>query len=211
MMKLEAALGACPIVAILRGVQAHEAVAQAAALFDAGVRALEVPLNSPRPLDSIAVIVAAYGGRMAIGAGTVLTAEQVEAVAGAGGGFVVSPNTEPAVIRAALALGLEPVPGFATATEAFSAYAAGARRLKLFPAATYGVGHLRQLKAVLPSDAEVWAVGGVGPDTIMDWAEAGAGAFGLGGELYRAGQDPARTGTAAARALSVLPQRRHAM
>ncbi|WP_293902635.1 2-dehydro-3-deoxy-6-phosphogalactonate aldolase [Phenylobacterium sp.] len=203
-MKLEPALAACPIVAILRGIQPHEAVAHAAALFGAGIRALEVPLNSPHPLESVAAIAAEFAGRMAVGAGTVLTADQVEAVADVGGGFVVSPNTEAAVIRAALARGLEPVPGFATATEAFTAYAAGARRLKLFPAASYGVGHLGLLKAVLPSDAEVWAVGGVGPSDLSRWRDAGARAFGLGGELYRPGQQTARTAETAARAVAAF-------
>lgn len=201
-MDLETALETCPIVGILRGVQPHEAVEQVTALFEAGVRAVEVPLNSPRPLDSIAAIAAAFAGRMAVGAGTVLTVEQLGAVADAGGRYVISPNTDAAVIRAAVALDLEPVPGFATASEAFTAYGAGARRLKLFPAATYGVGHLRHLKAVLPTDAEVWAVGGVGPGDFAAWRDAGARAIGLGGELYRPGQDRRATSQAAARAVA---------
>lgn len=201
-MTLDAALGACPIVAILRGVRPDEATDQVAALFDAGIRVVEVPLNSPRPLESIAAIATAFEGRMAVGAGTVLTAEDVRAVAGAGATFTVAPNTDPAMIRAALALGLDPAPGFATATEAFAAYGAGARRLKLFPAATYGVGHLRQLTAVLPPDAQVWAVGGVGPDSFAAWWDAGAAGFGVGGELYRAGQDATTTAAKAATAVA---------
>ena len=192
-MTLEDAIALSPIVAILRGLHPDEAVAHAEALFDAGVRALEVPLNSPDPLVSIAAIAGAFGDRMMVGAGTVLTPAQVDDVAKAGGRLIVSPNSDPEVIRRTVALGLVAAPGFATATEAFTAYAAGARHLKLFPAASYGPGHLKQLKAVLPSDAFVWAVGGVGPDNLAAWRAAGAHAFGIGGELYRPGQSPADT------------------
>jgi 2-dehydro-3-deoxyphosphogalactonate aldolase len=201
-MKLMDALAECPVVAIVRGVRPDEAVAHARALFDAGVRGVEVPLNSPEPLESIRRIVDAFDGRMAIGAGTVLTPGRVDAVAQAGGRIIVSPNTDPAVIRRAVGLGLDPAPGFATATEAFAALEAGARHLKLFPAATYGPGHLRQLRAVLPAGATVWAVGGVGPDSMADWWTAGARAFGLGGELYRAGQPVAETAEKAARVVA---------
>lgn len=205
-MNLEAALAERPVVAILRGVRPDEVVAHAQALFDAGLRGVEVPLNSPEPLESIRRLATAFAGRMALGAGTVLTVAQVEAVAGAGGRLIVAPNTNPAVIRRAAALGLDPAPGFATATEAFLAVEAGARHLKLFPAATYGPGHLRQLKAVLPPEAAVWAVGGVGPKDFAAWREAGAHAFGLGGELYRAGQSPAETAEKAARVTAALDQ-----
>lgn len=201
-MKLQAALAACPLVAILRGVGPHEALAHVAALYDAGVRAVEVPLNSPAPLESLHRIAEVFASRMALGAGTVLAADQVDAVAAAGGRLIVSPNTNPAVIDRAVHLGLDPAPGFATPTEAFAAYAAGARHLKLFPARTYGAGHLRQLSAVLPAEARVWAVGGVGPDDLAEWWAAGARAFGLGGELYRAGQTPADTAAKAARAVA---------
>ena len=142
---------------------------------------------------SIAAIAGVFGDRMMVGAGTVLTPAQVDEVAKAGGRLIVSPNSDPEVIRRTVALGLVAAPGFATATEAFTAYAAGARHLKLFPAASYGPGHLKQLKAVLPSDAFVWAVGGVGPDNLAAWRAAGAHAFGIGGELYRPGQSPADT------------------
>jgi 2-dehydro-3-deoxyphosphogalactonate aldolase len=207
-MTLDDALAECPVVAILRGVQSDEVLDHANALFAAGVRAIEVPLNSPDPLDSIGKLAGAYAGRMAVGAGTVLTAERVEAVAEAGGRIIVAPNTSAEVIRRAVELGLAPAPGFATATEAFAALEAGARHLKLFPAVTYGPGHLKQLKAVLPSAAVIWAVGAVGPDSMADWWAAGARAFGLGGEIYRAGQSVAETAEkairvmAAARALS---------
>lgn len=187
-MRLEEALAECPVVAIVRGVRPDEVVAHAEALYAAGVRGVEVPLNSPDPFESIRRLADSVQGRMAFGAGTVLRPQDVNAVQDAGGTIIVSPNTQVSVIRRALELGLDPAPGFATATEAFAAHEAGARHLKLFPAATYGLVHLRQLKAVLPPDAIVWAVGGVGPDSMADWWAAGARAFGLGGELYKAGQ-----------------------
>lgn len=201
-MRLADALAHCPVVAILRGLRPEEAVAHAQALFDAGVRGLEVPLNSPEPLDSIRRIAAEFEGRVALGAGTVLVPDHVDAVAQAGGRIIVAPNTDPAVIRRALELGLDPAPGFATATEGFAAFAAGARHLKLFPAATYGPSHLRQLSAVLPPEVVVWAVGGVGPLSMGQWWTAGARAFGLGGELYRAGQPVAETAEKARRAVA---------
>jgi 2-dehydro-3-deoxyphosphogalactonate aldolase len=198
-MKLAEALAECPVVAIVRGVRPEEALGHVEALFAAGVRGVEVPLNSPDPLASIRRIFERYGDRMAVGAGTVLSPDRVEAVAEAGGRIIVSPNTDLAVIRRAVELELDPAPGFATATEAFSAYAAGARHLKLFPAVTYGPAHLKQLKAVLPADAIIWAVGGVGPDSMAEWWTAGARAFGLGGELYRAGQSVEDTAAKAAK------------
>lgn len=198
-MKLAEALAECPVVAILRGVRPDEVVEHVEALYTAGLRAVEVPLNSPEPLVSLRRIVAAFEGRMTIGAGTVLAADRVDAVAEAGGRLIVSPNTDAAVIRRAVELGLECAPGFATASEAFAAYGAGARHLKLFPATTYGPVHLRQLKAVLPADATVWAVGGVGPDSMAEWWAAGARAFGLGGELFRPGQPSRETADKAAR------------
>ena len=201
-MTLDDALAECPVVAILRGVRCDEVLDHAEALFAAGVRGIEVPLNSPDPLESIRRLAQAWGVRVVVGAGTVLSAEQVDAVAGAGGRIIVAPNTSTEVIRRAVQLGLDPAPGFATATEAFTALDAGARHLKLFPAVTYGPGHLKQLKAVLPSAAVVWAVGGVGPDSMADWWAAGARAFGLGGEIYRAGQTVAETTEKAARVVA---------
>ncbi len=201
-MTLDEALAECPVVAIVRGVRPEEVLEHAAALHEAGVRGIEVPLNSPDAINSIRRLALAFGERMVVGAGTVLTAEQVEAVAEAGGRIIVSPNTAPAVIRRSLALGLDPAPGFATATEAFTAIEAGARRLKLFPAVTYGPAHLQQLKAVLPSEAVVWAVGGVGPDSMAAWWAAGCRGFGLGGELYRAGQSVAETAEKARRVVA---------
>lgn len=201
-MTLEDALAQSPIVAIIRGVTPDEVVAQVDALCRAGVRVVEVPLNSPHPMRSIQLAAEAFRGRMVVGAGTVLTAAQVDEVADAGGRIAVAPNTDPAVIRRALERGLVPFPGFGTATEAFQAYAAGARRLKLFPASTYGPGHLKALMAVLPKDASVYAVGGAGPETMAEWRAAGARGFGLGSDLYRPGQSPEDTHDKAARAVA---------
>lgn len=205
-MTLDDALAHCPVVAILRGVRPGEVLAHARALFEAGIRAVEVPLNSPDPLDSIARLSKTFGDRMICGAGTVLTTAEAEAVQAAGGALIVSPNTDAAVIRRTVDLGLTPAPGFATASEAFAAIAAGARHLKLFPAATYGPAHLRQLSAVLPATARVLAVGGVSPSAFADWTAAGAAGFGLGSELYRPGQTPERTSAAARAVMEALAQ-----
>jgi 2-dehydro-3-deoxyphosphogalactonate aldolase len=197
-MTLDDALAACPIVAILRGVRSEEVVPIAEALFQSGLRAVEVPLNSPNPLASVRRLVDRLGQDMACGAGTVLEVADVGRAAETGASFIVSPNTEGSVIRRAVAMRLEPAPGFATASEAFQAIGAGARHLKLFPAATYGPGHLRQLKAVLPDEVTVWAVGGVGAADLSPWWAAGARAFGIGSEIYRPGQSAADTATKAA-------------
>ncbi len=206
-MTLDEALAICPVVAIIRGVTPEEAVAIGEALHDGGLRAVEVPLNSPCPLESIRRLTDAFAGRMATGAGTVLSPDKVDAVADAGGRIIVSPNTSQPVIRRAVELGLDPAPGFSTPTEAFQAIDAGARHLKLFPAVSFGSAHVRQLKAVLPPEVVVWAVGGVGPATMADWWEAGVRGFGLGGELYRPGQGAAETrekARAAAQAAAAL-------
>ena len=192
-MTLDEALAECCVVAILRGITPDEALDHVQAIFDAGIRVVEVPLNSPDPLESIACVARAFGERMVVGAGTVLTEAQVDAVHAAGGGLIVSPNVDVGVIRRTVALGLYAAPGFATASEAFSAIHAGARYLKLFPATTYGPAHLRQLKAVLPPGITVVAVGGVGAGNMVEWRAAGAQAFGIGGELYLPGQSVAET------------------
>jgi 2-dehydro-3-deoxyphosphogalactonate aldolase len=207
-LSLEAALAECPVVAIIRGVPPDEVLDHAEALYAAGVRGVEVPLNSPEPLESIRRLAEAFGDRMVVGAGTVLSGERVDAVKQAGGRIIVSPNTSCEVIRRAVELGLDPAPGFSTPTEAFMALEAGARHLKLFPAVSFGPAHVKQIRAVLPDHAVVWAVGGVGPDQMAEWWQAGARAFGLGGELYRKGQTPQETAqkaqrvVAAARALT---------
>lgn len=203
MTGFQAAFEEAPLVAILRGVRPDEVASIAEALFAAGLRLVEVPLNSPQPLESISAL-RQMEGRMIWGAGTVLTPDQVDAVAGVGGQMIVSPNTSPAVIRRTVELGLEPLPGFATATEAFAALDAGARRLKLFPAASYGPDHLKALKAVLPVEAEVIPVGGVGPDQMAAWKAAGARGFGLGSDLYKPGMTADEVGRRASAALTAL-------
>jgi 2-dehydro-3-deoxyphosphogalactonate aldolase len=185
-MTLEQALGQVPVVAIIRGVRPEEVLDVADALYAGGIRVVEVPLNSPEPLESISRL-KAFARKLVHGAGTVLRPGAVDAVAQAGGKIVVSPNADPAVIRRAVERGLAPMPGFASATEAFCALEAGARYLKLFPASTYGPAHLKALKAVLPSDAVVQPVGGVRPEDMAEWWAAGARGFGLGSELYRPG------------------------
>lgn len=189
MLTFDEAFAAMPLVAILRGVRPDEVIDIAAALLEAGIRIVEVPLNSPDPIDSIARL-QAMSGRMIWGAGTVLWPEQVDAVVDAGGTIIVSPNTDTAVIRRAVERNAVPLPGFATATDAFAALGAGARILKLFPAATYGVGHIRALSAVMPGHATLVPVGGVGPAQMPDWWAAGARGFGLGSDLYRPGMTP---------------------
>lgn len=201
-MTLDDALAACPVIAILRGVRPDEVADHAHALFAAGVRAIEVPLNSPDPLVSIGRLAKTFGETCLCGAGTVLSAVEVEEVAGVGGKLIVSPNTDPRVIACAVAWDLASAPGVATATEAFVAIHAGARHLKLFPASTYGPGHLKQLRAVLPPEVAVLAVGGVGPDNMAEWRAAGALGFGLGSELYSAGQTPAETAAKAQRVVA---------
>lgn len=191
-----------PIVAILRGVKPEEVVEIAAALVGAGVGAIEVPLNSPDPLESIRRLCDAFGDQALCGAGTVLTPEAVEAVAKAGGRLIVTPNTDPAVIAHAVARDLTVMPGFATPTEAFAAIKAGARALKLFPAGTFGPGHVKAIKDVLPRDVAVYAVGGVGAANLDAWRAAGVDGIGVGGELYRPGDQPADVAERAARLLA---------
>ncbi len=203
-MTLDEALKALPVVAILRGVRPDEVEGVAEALVEAGVLAIEVPLNSPEPLKSIERLARRFGEAAVIGGGTMLTAQDVDAVADAGGRIMVSPNTDAAVIRRSIERGLVPLPGFATPTDAFVAYGAGARRLKLFPAASYGPGHVRQIKAVLPKDSSVLAVGGVKPETMREWLDAGVEGFGVGGELYKAGQTVEETRAKAAAVSAAL-------
>ena len=187
----------CPLVAIIRGVRPDEAEAIGQAIFDAGIRIIEVPLNSPDPLVSIARLAARFGERALVGAGTVLDPDQVAAVAAAGGRLVVSPATDPAVIRASVARGLASCPGYFTPSEAFAALAAGAHGLKLFPAEAASPAVVRAQKAVLPAGVPVIVVGGVSPDSIPDWTAAGADGFGLGSGLYAPGRSAEDTGNRA--------------
>jgi 2-dehydro-3-deoxyphosphogalactonate aldolase len=199
-MNLTRVIETMPLVAILRGLTPADAMPVAAALQRAGIVCLEVPLNSPQPLDSIAAIRAVFGDGLMVGAGTVLTADEVAEAAAAGAQFIVSPNTEKEVIKATKALNLASVPGFFTPTEALVAAQAGADALKLFPAEGAQPAHLKAMKAVLPRTLPVLAVGGVSDSNMADWMAAGAAGFGIGGALYRPG-DPPTAVEANARAL----------
>ena len=181
-----------PLVAILRGLPAEDAASVGAALFEAGFRAVEVPLNRPGALQAIATLTALAPAGTLIGAGTVMSPQDVQAVADAGGRLIVCPHCDPAVIDEAVALGLWCVPGVGTASEAFTALRHGAHGLKLFPAEVWGPRGLKALKAVLPEGTPLWPVGGVAADNLAQWTAAGATGFGIGGQLYQPG-DSAQT------------------
>jgi 2-dehydro-3-deoxyphosphogalactonate aldolase len=183
-----------PLVAILRGLHPDEAVAIGNALAEAGFRVLEVPLNSPQPLESIRRLAMALGDDFLIGAGTVMTPAQVAGVASAGGRLVVMPHADTGVIRAAKAAGMLCAPGVATPTEAFAALAAGADALKLFPADQVSPAGLKAWRAVLPKELPVLPVGGIAPDNMAPWVAAGAQGFGIGSALYAPGVDTAEVG-----------------
>jgi 2-dehydro-3-deoxyphosphogalactonate aldolase len=186
-----------PLIAILRGVEPARAVETATAIVAAGINWIEVPLNSPEPLRSIAAMQEALGDRAHIGAGTVLTPEEVRAVAATGATFVVSPNADVRVIARTKELGMDSYPGVFTPTEAFAALGAGADALKVFPAGMMGTGGLKAIRAVLPRETRVYAVGGVGPADFGAWVAAGADGFGLGSSLFQAGWPVARVADAA--------------
>lgn len=186
-------MNAVKLVAILRGICPAEAAEHVETLVDAGFRYIEIPLNSPDWRQSIPQTVGRFADRAVIGAGTVLNVEQVDFLAAAGAKLVVTPNTQPAVIRRAVAQGMLVCAGCATATEAFNALDAGAQWLKIFPSSAFGPDYIRALKAVLPPEVPVLAVGGVTPDNLAAWVQAGCAGAGLGSDLYRAGQLPART------------------
>lgn len=179
---------ACPLVAIIRGVQPHEAEAIGEAIIAAGIRIIEVPLNSPDPLRSVETLARRFGNDALIGAGTVLDPADVGRVADAGGQLIVAPNTDTRVIGAAVERGLVAAPGYFTPSEAFAALAAGAQVLKLFPAEGASASVVKAQRAVLPRDVPLIVVGGVKPDNMAQWRDAGANGFGLGSGLYRPGQ-----------------------
>lgn len=176
-----------PLIAILRGITPGEAEDAAATLIGAGITTIEVPLNSPDALRSIRRVAARFPEESLIGAGTVLTTDEVDAVEEAGGRLIVSPDCNLEVIGRTVALGLESWPGVFTPTEAFQAIHAGATGLKLFPCSMAGPSGLKAMKAVLPPAMRVYAVGGAGPENFRDWVDAGADGFGLGTALYTPG------------------------
>ncbi|WP_293858842.1 2-dehydro-3-deoxy-6-phosphogalactonate aldolase [Steroidobacter sp.] len=198
-----------PLIAILRGIRPDEILDVAAALVASGIRGIEVPLNSPEPLASIRRLAERYGDQCLCGAGTVLKPAQVDAVADAGGKLIVTPNINPAVISRGVELGLRVVPGFATATEAFAALDAGATALKLFPASTYGVQHVKALRAVLPASVKVFAVGGVGAGNLAEWSEAGIDGIGFASDIYAPGRSAEDVGSRAAAIVSAWHQARN--
>jgi len=180
-----------PLIAILRGITPDECKAIGGALMGAGIERVEVPLNSPSPFESIKRLAEYFGDRAEIGAGTVLTPKDVEKVAGVGGRMVVSPNTDANVIAKTKALGMVSYPGVLTPSECFSALAAGADALKVFPAVMMGLDGLRAIRAVLPPEVRLYMVGGVGPEDFAIWLKAGASGFGLGSALYKPGRNAA--------------------
>ena len=186
------------VVAVLRGLTPDEAAPIGAALLDAGVDCAEVPLNSPEPLESIARMRRAFGSKMFVGAGTVLTEEDVARVAEAGGQFIVAPNVNARVIAAAKRRELAAIPGFMTPTEAFMALEAGADALKLFPADQVGPAFIKAIRAVLPAKTLIYAVGGVTEGEVAAYLAAGAYGVGLGSNLYKPGDTPDAVGRRAA-------------
>lgn len=196
-LDFETAFARCPLVAILRGVRPDEVEPIGDALVDAGFTLVEVPMNSPDPLDSIGRLARRLEGKALVGAGTVLTPDQVDAVQQAGGQLIISPNSDLSVIGRSAQAGLISMPGYFTPTEAFAAVQAGARALKLFPAEAATPAVLKAQRAVLPTDLPILVVGGINPGNMAPWIAAGANGFGLGSALYKPGASPADVGEAA--------------
>jgi len=190
----DAAFARCPLIAILRGVKPDEVEAIGDELVEAGFTLIEVPMNSPDPLDSVARLAKRFAGRAVIGAGTVLREEQVAAVQEAGGTMIISPNANLKVIAASAAAGLVSLPGIFTMSEAFAALDAGATALKLFPAEAASPTVLKAMRAVLPREARVLPVGGITPENMEPWRAAGAPGFGLGSAVYKPGMSAAEVG-----------------
>lgn len=196
----------CPLVAILRGITPSEALDTGKALADAGFTLIEVPLNSPDPCRSIEILRRGLGPEILVGAGTVLTVQQVEDVASAGGELIVSPNTNADVICAARARGLLSLPGCQTPSEAFAALDAGANALKFFPAEALSPNVLKAMCAVIPNDVVKLVVGGINPDNMQQWVAAGASGFGLGSGLYKPGMTATNIADRASRYISGFEQ-----
>jgi 2-dehydro-3-deoxyphosphogalactonate aldolase len=185
------------IIAILRGITPDEAEPVCAALIEAGITTIEIPLNSPRPLQSIERLAKAFGNSATIGAGTVLAAQQVRDVAAAGGQIIVSPNFDAEVVVASKAAGLQSWPGVLTPSECFAALKAGADGLKIFPCSVLGPAGIKAMRAVLPADTAIYAVGGAGPGNFAEWRSAGITGFGIGTALYQPGHSVAQVSAAA--------------
>lgn len=186
-------LDQCPLIAILRGISPEEAQAVGDAVYEGGIRIIEVPFNSPDPLRSIELLAKSFGDRALVGAGTVLDRADVARVRDAGGRLIVSPDTNPEVIAATAAAGIVSCPAFFTPSEAFTALRSGATALKLFPAEGAAPAMLKAQLAVLPKNVTVLIVGGIQPDNMRPWLDAGATGFGLGSGLYKPGQSPSDT------------------
>ena len=202
-MELKALLEACPLVAILRGVRPDEVEAIGDVLVEAGLRVIEVPLNSPDPLDSIARLARRHGATVLVGAGTVRRTAEIEGIAAAGGRLIVTPHADAALVRYAKTRGMQAAPGFFTPAEAFALLDVGADALKLFPAEGSSPAVLRSLRAVLPPGTMVLPVGGMDAATMPAWRDAGAAGFGIGSAIYKPGDTPAQV---AAKARTLLGQ-----
>jgi len=200
----DAAFATCPLIAILRGVRPDEVEEIGEALVGAGYTLIEVPMNSPDPLESVSRLALRFAGRAVIGAGTVLREDQVAAVSAAGGTMIISPNANLRVISASAAAGLVSLPGIATPSEAFAAIEAGATALKLFPAEAASPAVVKAMRAVLPKETRLLPVGGIAPGTMAPWTAAGAAGFGLGSALYKPGMSAAEVSTNARAFIEVL-------
>ena len=196
------------LIAILRGIEPRQAVPIATAIYESGIDRIEVPLNSPDALESIAAMRDALPNEARVGAGTVVTVDQVRAVSGAGGQFVVSPNIDTAVIAETRARGMSSYPGAFTATECFAAIAAGCTGVKLFPVSVMGPGGVSALKAVLPPEVPLYGVGGVGPNDFSTYLAAGCAGFGLGSSLYKPGRFANDVASAARQAVASFDRAR---
>lgn len=180
------------IIAILRGVRPEEAAAICEAILEAGITIIEIPLNSPRPLESIGILAKAFGSEATIGAGTVLSAQEVRDVANAGGKIIVSPNFDADVVRETNSLKLQSWPGVLTPSECFAALKAGADGLKIFPCSVIGPAGVKAMRAVLPPQTRLYAVGGAGPENFAEWFAAGMNGFGIGSAIYKPGDSAAK-------------------